>query len=389
MNSPMSSKQRFLTALQRKRPDRLPVTTHHLMPSFLQTHMEGMSNQEFFDFLGLDPILWLSALKPDESRNEYLDPLRDKQKDPGMPHFCSDNWQIRTEKIAHPRNRVFRYRIFTPERTLSMVLENDAHTSWVSERLIKAKSDVGIFNRYAPRPVCDVDEVVSRAGDYGERGLVRGSVPGFDIYGQPGCWQDAASLFGIENLILAAFDDPHWVHSFLLVLMDRKKHFIRSLSGAPFDLIELGGGDGSSTVISPKIFNEFIAPYDAELIEEAHRVGQRIVYHTCGGMMPLLEAIAGMKPDAMETFTPPSLGGDVDLKEAKRRIGRRVCLIGGFDQFRFLKGNTPDETRKAVLRCFEEAGEDGGYILSPSDHFFEAELRLLQAFAAAARECVY
>lgn len=47
------------------------------------------------------------------------------------------------------------------------------------------------------------------------------------------------------------------------------------------------GGDASSTVISPTIFEKFVAPYDAELIAEAHRVHQRVVYHTCGGMMPL------------------------------------------------------------------------------------------------------
>jgi len=38
----------------------------------------------------------------------------------------------------------------------------------------------------------------------------------------------------------------------------------------------------------------------------------------------LLEQIADMGPDAMETFTPASLGGDADLAEAKRRIGDRV-----------------------------------------------------------------
>jgi len=43
-----------------------------------------------------------------------------------------------------------------------------------------------------------------------------------------------------------------------------------------------------------------------------------------------------MNPDAMETFTPPGMGGDVDIAEAKRRIGDRVCMIGGFDQFHFL-----------------------------------------------------
>jgi uroporphyrinogen-III decarboxylase len=165
--------------------------------------------------------------------------------------------------------------------------------------------------------------------------------------------------------------------------------FVRSLRGARYDILELGGGDASSTVISPRIFDRFVAPYDCELIEEAHRAGQRIVYHTCGGMMPLLERIADMNPDAMETFTPRGMGGDTNLAEAKRRIGDRVCMIGGFDQFHFLKDCTPEETRCEVRRCFEAAAAGGGYVLSPSDHFFEADLPLLEAFADEARKCVY
>ncbi len=31
--------------------------------------------------------------------------------------------------------------------------------------------------------------------------------------------------------------------------------------------------------------------------------------------MPLLERIAAMQPDAMETFTPAGMGGDVNLQE--------------------------------------------------------------------------
>ena len=96
-----------------------------------------------------------------------------------------------------------------------------------------------------------------------------------------------------------------------------------------------------------------------------------------------------MQPDAMETFTPPGMGADVDLAEAKRRIGDRVCMIGGFDQFHFFTGCSIDETKKEVRRCFEAAGEGGAYILCPSDHFFDAELPLIQAYADAARECLY
>ena len=105
--------------------------------------------------------------------------------------------------------------------------------------------------------------------------------------------------------------------------------------------------------------------------------------------MPILEDIAAMNPDAMETFTPPAMGGDADLGEAKRRIGDRVCMIGGFDQFHYFHGCTEQETRDEVRRCFELAGAGGGFILSPSDHFFEAEPALLKAFSEEALRCTY
>ena len=105
--------------------------------------------------------------------------------------------------------------------------------------------------------------------------------------------------------------------------------------------------------------------------------------------MPILEDIAAMKPDAMETFTPSDMGGDTRLLEAKQRIGDKVCMIGGFDQFHFFTGCSEEETRKEVRRCFNEAGPGGGYILSPSDHFFEADLKLIEAFADEAMRCTY
>ncbi|MGD2245686.1 MAG: uroporphyrinogen decarboxylase family protein [Candidatus Aminicenantes bacterium] len=385
----MTSKKRFLKALDRNKPDRLPVTTHHVLPYFLKTYMNGVSCQDFFDRFGLDPIHWVVAHKPDPAQREYVDPEQGELGFLEAPRICSDNWQIRTTHLPDRDYQAIQYEFITPDKTLSMVLKSDEHTTWVTERMIKEKSDIGIFAKYATLPICDVEGVNKEADSFGDRGMIRGLIPGFDVYGQAGCWQDAAVLYGIKELILETFDDPEWVHSFLGILMERKKHFVQSMEGAKFDLIEHGGGDASSTVISPKIFEEFVAPYDAELTELAHQAGQRVVYHTCGGMMPILEIIADMNPDAMETFTPSAMGGDVELSEAKRRVGQRVCMIGGFDQFHYLKDCTPEETRRAVRRCFDEAGEGGGFILAPSDHFFDAEVELLEAYADEARKCRY
>jgi hypothetical protein len=51
----MTFKQRMLTALDGHIPDRLPVTTHFLMPQFLRNCMHGISEDEFFDTCGWDP----------------------------------------------------------------------------------------------------------------------------------------------------------------------------------------------------------------------------------------------------------------------------------------------------------------------------------------------
>ena len=384
----MNAKERMVAALECRRPDRLPVTTHHVMPYFLDKHLNGISTNEFFERFGLDAIRWLMAFEPNSAKGEYFDPSHV----PGhleARRVISDNWRIETDTVPDDEFPTLRYRFATPKKTLSMVLQSNEYTSWVTERLVKEKTDIEVIAAYATRPRCDVAAVNREADAFGERGLVRGLINFFDVYGQSGCWQDAAVLYGIEKLILATFDDPQWVHELLKVLFERKMVYIESLKGARYDVIEHGGGDASATVISPRIFDEFVAPYDAPLTELAHAAGQRVVYHTCGGMMPFLERIADMGVDAMETFTPRDMGGDTNLKEAKRRIGGRVCMIGGFDQLHFFTNCTAEETRREVRRCFDDAGGGGGFILSPSDHFFEADFKLLDAFADEARRCVY
>jgi len=358
------------------------------MPFFLKKYLNGISNDEFFDRFNLDGIRWINAYKPDTNKGEYYDPLHV----PGYleaHRIVSDQWRIFPEILSDSQYDTIRYNFVTPKKTLSMILQSNEYTSWVTERLIKEKSDIEIIAEYAAMPTCDVDAVNREAESYGERGIIRGFVNLFEIYGQPGCWQDAAVLYGIEELIIATFEDPEWVHAFLEILFERKKYYIDSLKGVRYDVIEHGGGDASSTVISPQIFDDFVAPYDAPLIDIAHSAGQRVVYHTCGGMMPILEQLVELGADALETFAPESMGGDTILAEARKRIGDKICMIGGFDQFHFLKECSPDETRKEVRRCFNDAGKNGSYILSPSDHFFDADIKLLEVFADEARKSIY
>lgn len=106
-------------------------------------------------------------------------------------------------------------------------------------------------------------------------------------------------------------------------------------------------------------------------------------------MVPILDCIVENGCDASETLTPPEMGGDARPVVIKERIGPKVCLIGGLNQFQVLDRGSRGEIRDEVFRLFEQLGEGGGYIMSPSDHFFDARPQNLQWYAEAARECRY
>ena len=374
----MTSKERMLRALAREVPDRLPATIHQWQPYHLETYMGGMDELEAFKAVGLDAAIPFC---------EGMDQMW-VAKDPAAPDLSPD-WHVQPTVVKDdPDERLIRYAVTTPEGDLSYATGTNRYTTWITGRLIKEpERDVDLIEKYMPVPRLDQRRIAEAYSSLGDAGILRGFVWGE----QAGCWQHACCLYGEEPMIFAAIDTPAWVHHLLEVLLVKKLRFIEeSLDGARFDLIETGGGAGSSTLISPKMHEEFCLPYARKIHDACHAAGQKVVYHTCGGMMPLLDLIAANGCDASETLSPPAVGGDVaDIGEVKRRIGDRVALVGGMNQFQILGEGSPEQVRAEVHRLFETAGPGGGYICSACDHFFFAPPENLKAFAQAAKECVY
>ena len=112
----MTPKQRLVTALERGAADRLPVTTHHLMPYFLDKYMGGMSNQAFFEHFGLDPITWTVPHRPDVVAGEYYDPLQGAIGLPGKPaHRRPTTGASSGEDVPGQAYPTTRYRFVTPK----------------------------------------------------------------------------------------------------------------------------------------------------------------------------------------------------------------------------------------------------------------------------------
>jgi hypothetical protein len=277
--------------------------------------------------------------------------------------------------------------IHTPEGVLHHAGAWNEITAWEVEDLIKTPDDFRLWERYCPTPIAadfaPIQEVKDRLGD---RGIIR-SHPYSPGQGSP--WQSFCTLVGTQQAIMMAMDAPDFLHDALNAILQRTLKVTEMWRGTPADMVETGGGAGSNTVISPKLFREFCIPYDRQQHAALHDAGVKIVYHLCGGLMHMMELVPENGADGLETMTPPSMGGDCDLREASRRVGDRLFFIGGFDQNAGFEQGTPEVARRLVIECFEATKDHAGYICAPSDHFFHGDPANLQAFADAAKECRY
>lgn len=371
----MTSKERMLAAINREKPDRLPVTVHQWQPYHLNNYMDGTSDLEAFVACGMD-----AAIQYFQDMGQFWLVGADFTK------FSARDWRDEVEIISDdPENRVYHHTIHTPEGTLTYKTSGDQKTTWITEYLIKRDEDIRLIDRYMPVPKLDLKPIARLYDTIGDRGILRGFVWG----DQASCWQHAACLIDITDLIMFTFDKPDWVHELLGILLRKKLRFIESMKGAKFDLIETGGGAASSTVISPALHEEFCLPYDRKLHDALHSLGFKVTYHTCGGTYGLEELIVQNGADVSETLAPKSIGGNQEPWEFKGKTGDRLALIGGMDQFNVLTGASPREIRDMVFALFEGVGYEGGYILSCADHFFETPPDNLRVYAEAARDCTY
>ena len=371
----MTSKERMLCALHKGKPDRLPVSIHQWQGYHLEKYLGGIDALQAFERFGMD-----AQIQYFESMGQFWLVESDFAK------FSTPEWIDDAKIISDdPDDRIVHHTIRTPGGTLAYKTAGDRKTTWITEYLVKRDEDISLIHKYMPVPELDLEPITKLHDEIGDRGILRGFVWG----DQAGCWQHACCLMDLNDLILRCIDQPDWVHEFLRILLEKKLHFVQSMKGARFDLVETGGGASSSTVISPKLHEEFCLPYDRQLHDALHDLGFLVTYHTCGGTRGIEDLIVANACDASETLAPPSVGSNQEPSDFAKRIAGRIALIGGMDQFNVLSEGSEELIRRTVHRLFETVGPNGGYICSLSDHFFETPLEKLQYFADAARECVY
>ncbi len=369
-DSTMTPRERLLTAIHNGKPDRLPVQVHGWMDYYLNKYLDGLDQWQAYERFGMDMVIYTGA------NAEYSDDQKANWIGERGPTTTDSDGVRSWSTVLH-----------TPDGDLTQAHASNEITTWETDHLVKSERDFELFEKYAPAPRNDYSPALQTKERLGDRGIARTGASG---YGQGSPWQDLCILMGTVPAIMTAQDDPARVHHMLEAILAKRLETLEKSGPNPCDIIETGGGAGSDTVISPTMHKEFCLPYDRRQHDAIHAKDPhiRIVYHLCGGLAHMLDHVVENGANGLETMTPPSMGGNSDIAEPNRLVGDRLFFIGGFDQQAGFERGTPENAREQVFELFRQR-PNGGYICCPSDHFFHGDPACLQAFADAAKECVY
>ncbi|HIE28825.1 TPA: hypothetical protein EYP66_16235 [Candidatus Poribacteria bacterium] len=191
---------------------------------------------------------------------------------------------------------------------------------------------------------------------------------GLLITGGRGVGIEAASwLYGLQNIIIAAMDEPGFVEEFAELLYNWNRHRMEVFLDAGIDLFIRRGWYEGTDFWSPRLYRQFIFPHLKKEIEMAHQAGAKFGYIMTSGSMPLLDIFVEAGLDVL-IGVDPIQGKGTDLTIMKRKLKGKVCLWGGVNGFVTVELGSKVEVREAVHNAIRTLAPGGGFILSPVDN---------------------
>ncbi|MEA4870937.1 MAG: uroporphyrinogen decarboxylase family protein [Christensenella sp.] len=369
----MNARQLLLDTLAGKPTERVPVAPF-IYQNLANEYHGGFSSDPIADTVALYRRFGFDILLRSYIMTDYLD-----------ESFVScDTWRVektRTE-VSQGWNEICT--VTTPERVLRQIksfrrVSQNEMVEATTEYFIKEEEDFRQFERFQPPlPRFDCSKIGYARSLVGEDGLV-------------GTWiHGAFNMVGLhrklDDLLMDPYTDEDLYRDMIEYFGARVASLVPQLMEAGCDFLSVSGNMASGSMAGPKMFEQFVMPYEMRLIEAIHRAGGKMIYHNCGDARFLLPLYGKMGIDLYESLTAAPFG-DTVLEDALLQIPLPTVLSGGIDQIQFLKTATPSEVSARVRDVLSLVKQRGGFILAASDYFSEGTPpENLQAFANAARE---
>ncbi|MBN1809752.1 MAG: hypothetical protein JW909_11850 [Planctomycetes bacterium] len=353
----MDSRERVFLALEHQEPDRVPRDfwaspgAWDLLLSAFHGDREDFLAAHGVDFRYIDGPLYAGPPLP-----------------PG-----TDMWGVRRRRIDVPTAHGSESYMENDGFPLAGVLspgDVDSHPCW-------------------PDPG-DFDYSVVRAQAQRVRNAGRVAVFMGDRLNRIAQLKPAMYMRGVEQILVDLAVNPDIARAVFARLSAFYSEYLDRILSAAAGLIDIvltgdDFGQQEGTLLSPAMFDDFLAPGFRRYMDVIHSHGVLSMHHTCGDVRSLvgrlqelgLDILQSLQPEAMEDFFP----------QMKASFGGSMSFQGGISIQRTMPSGTRDDVFSEVRRRVDVLAPGGGYIFCTahniqSDCSRENILSLLDAYAA-------
>jgi MtaA/CmuA family methyltransferase len=159
---------------------------------------------------------------------------------------------------------------------------------------------------------------------------------------------EAADLRGINRLMTDFADDPAFVHDLFAFTVETAVRFSAAQIKAGADII--GIGDAAASLVGPRIYKQFVRPWEKKLVDAIHAAGGRVRLHICGNTRRIVDGMAALGCEMVDLDFPVPMG------EARAAMGPRQVLAGNLNPLADLREGTPHAIRKSLEKLQAQVG---------------------------------
>lgn len=170
-------------------------------------------------------------------------------------------------------------------------------------------------------------------------------------------------LLGYENALIALIEEPDKCKAILQKFTDGVVQLSKEMCEQKIDAIKISSPFAGAGFISPDFYREFVLPYESQIIKVIKAKGKHVYIHTCGAINDRLEMMIESGTSGLECLDPKPLG-DVDLIDAKKRLGDKVFIKGNIDSVNTLLFGDEKKVVNDIKEVIEIGKSGGGFILS-------------------------
>ena len=356
----MTSRDRLLTALNHREPDRIPLD----IGSTQVTGIAIRAYERLREHLGLpgvevnncDTIQQIALPDADFVARWGIDVL-------GLYPLNAHNWNVVNEDDGE-------YWAYRDEWGIKYHFpkENGLYYSVVESPIGGMMTSPDEINAYPwpdtgdPRRIAGLRDLAESYRAQGKAVMIKGVLAGI--------FEMAQRIRGMQNCLIDLLTDEASTEALFDKLLQLKLDFWEMALGELGDVVDVISeaddfGTQTSQLMSPELFRKLAKPRLRTLFDGIKRLAPhtKLFFHSCGSVRALLPDFIEVGVDILNPIHVTAVG--MEPVALKRDFGDDIVFWGGgVDTQGILPNGTPDEVRDDVRRNLDALAPGGGYVFS-------------------------